>query len=48
MELVFARLASKTRKAMVGSVDDTVTNWALLNTFEFLVKVALPYPYCFS
>lgn len=48
MELVFAGLASKTRKAMVGSVDDTVTNRTLFNTFKFLVKVALPYPYSFS
>jgi hypothetical protein len=43
MELVLAGLASKSRKAVVGSVDDTVTDRALLNTFEFFVKVVLPY-----
>ena len=36
MELV---LASKVRKAVVGSVDDTVTDRTLLDTFKFFVKV---------
>ena len=48
MELVLASLASQARKAVVGSVDDTVAYRALLNTFKFLVKIALPDPYCFS
>lgn len=48
MELVLAGLASKARKTVVGSVDDTVTDRALLNTFKFLVKIALPYLNCFS
>ena len=39
MELV---LASKVRKAVVGSVDDTVTDRTLLDTFKFFVKVVLP------
>ena len=39
MELV---LASKARKAVVGSVDDTVTDRTLLDTFKFFVKVVLP------
>lgn len=47
MELVLAGLASKTRKAMVSCVYDTVTNWAFLHTFKLLVKIGLPYPYCF-
>lgn len=48
MEFMLAGLASKARQAMVGSVDDTITDRALFNTFKFLVKIALPYPYCFS
>lgn len=43
MELVLACLASEARKAVVGSMDDTITNRALLNTFKFFVKIALPY-----
>ena len=43
MELVFAGLASKARKAVVDSVNDTVTDRAFLNAFKFFVKVALPY-----
>ena len=48
MKFVFAGLASKTRKTVVHSVDNTVTYRALLNTFKFLVKIALPYSYSFS
>lgn len=48
MELVFAGLASKAWKAMIHSMDHTVTDGALLNTFKFLVKIVLPYPYSFS
>lgn len=48
MEFVFAGLASETRKAVVCSVDNTVTYRALLNTFKFLVKIALPYSYSLS
>ena len=48
MELVFAGLASKARKAMVHSVDHTITDGAFLNTFKFLVKIVLPYPNSFS
>lgn len=43
MELVLAGLAGKARKAVVCSMDDAVTNRALLHAFEFFVKVALPY-----
>lgn len=43
MELVLAGLASQPWKAMVGGVDDTVTDRALLNAFKFFVKVTLPY-----
>ena len=42
MELVFAGLASKAWKAMIRSMDHTVTDGALLNTFKFLVKITLP------
>ena len=42
MELLLASLASKARKAVVGSVDDTVTDRTLLDTFKFFVKVVLP------
>lgn len=48
MKFVLASLASKTRKAVVHSVDNTVTYRALLNTFKFLVKITLPYSYGFS
>lgn len=48
MKFVLAGLASKTWQAIVGCVDDTVTNGTLLNSFEFLVEIAFPYPYCFS
>lgn len=44
MKLVLAGLACKTRKGVVDSMDDTVTNRTLLNTFKFLVKVVFPYP----
>lgn len=43
MELVLAGPAWKARKAMVCSMDDTVTDRAFLHAFKFLVKVALPY-----
>lgn len=42
MELVLASLASKARKAVIGSVDDTVTYRTLLDTFKFFIKVVLP------
>lgn len=42
MKFVFACFASKARKAVVCGVDDTVTDWALLNTLKFLIKIALP------
>lgn len=45
MELVLASLAGQAWKAVVGCVDDTVTDRALLNTFKFLVKIALPDAY---
>ena len=48
MELVLASFASQAWKAMVNSVDHTVTDRTLLNTFKFLVKIALPYPYGFG
>lgn len=48
MELVLASLASKTRKAVVCSVDDAVADGTFLNAFKFLVKIALPNTYCFS
>lgn len=43
MKLVFAGLAGKARKAVICSVDNTVTYRALLHTFKLLVKIALPY-----
>lgn len=43
MELVLASLASETGKAVVCGMDDAITYGALLNTFKFLVKIALPY-----
>lgn len=45
---MLASLASKTRKAVIGSMNHTVTDRALLNSFKFLVKVTLPYPYGLS
>jgi hypothetical protein len=48
MEFVLACLAGEAWKAVVGCVDDTVTDRTLLNTFKFLVKIALPDAYCFS
>lgn len=47
MELVLAGFASKSRKTVVSCMDDAVTDRALLNTFEFFVKVTLPYPNSF-
>lgn len=40
---MLAGLASETRKAVVRGMDDTVTYGALLDTFKFLVEIALPY-----
>lgn len=48
MKFMLAGPACKTWKAVVGSVDDTITYGAFLNSFEFLVEITLPYPYCFS
>lgn len=48
MEFVFAGLACKARKAMIHSVDYTVTDRAFLDTFKFLVKIGFPYPNCLS
>lgn len=48
MEFVLASLASKAGETMVSSVDHAIADGALLYPFEFLVKVALPYPYCLS
>ena len=42
MELVFAGLENKVRKAMIHGVVHTVTGGALLNIFNFLVKITLP------
>lgn len=47
MELMLAGFACEAWKAMVRSMDDTVTDGALLHTFKFLVKVAFPYSYRF-
>lgn len=47
MKFVFACPASKTRKAVVCGVNDTVTDWALLYTFKFFIKIALPNSYSF-
>lgn len=48
MELVFAGLACQARNAVVDCVNYTVTNGTLFNSFKLLVKITLPYPYCFS
>lgn len=48
MELVLASLAGKTRKTVICCMDHTVTYRTLLDTFKFLVKIALPYLYGFS
>ena len=42
MELVFAGLENKARKAMIHGVVYTVIGGALLNIFKFLVKITLP------
>jgi hypothetical protein len=42
MKFVFACPASKARKAVICGVDDTVTDWTLLNAFKFFIKIALP------
>ena len=47
MKFVFAGLASEARKAVVCSVDDTVTDRTLLNTFKFFVEIVLPSSYSF-
>jgi hypothetical protein len=47
MELVLASSASKPRKAVVGGMNDTITYWALLDTFKFLVEIAFPCLYSF-
>lgn len=47
MKFVFACLAGKARNAVVCSVDDTVTDRALLNTFKFFIEIALPNSYSF-
>lgn len=47
MKFVFACLARKARKTVVCGMDDTITDWALLNTFKFFIKIALPNSYSF-
>lgn len=47
MKLVFACLATKTRKTVVCGVNYTVTDRALLNTFKFFIEIALPNSYSF-
>ena len=42
MELVLASLASKTGKAVVCSMDNTVTDGTFFVAFKFLVKITFP------
>lgn len=46
VELMLAGLARKPRNAVVGGVDDAITDWTLLDPFKLLVEVAFPSAYC--
>ena len=48
MELVLASLAGKTRKAVVCSMDNTVSDGTFFIAFKFLVKITFPDAHSFS